>query len=327
MLQRSNDTPFAVGIAALPNADGVDSLQVVVQGTFTLAKTPAIADEQQPLVAADRWCGEPGEGELERLGAFVIDKLGTDVFVTGHACAPDERPTERSVVSVAVGERRKVVAVHGDRTWLAGGRISAPRPFTRMPLTWARAFGGPSPSDKRPDVEAACRNPVGMGLGGDALPNLEDADHPITDRSDRPPPACFAPIAPGWLPRRPFAGTYDAAWVRRRAPRLPTDFDPQFFTAAALAFDQPLVGGESMELVGVSPHGPLRLEVPKPALRIEVCAAGQWDETRTPSLDSIHVLPDDELMVLTWRATVEGDRRLLSIERVHVGHREGSAAA
>ena len=36
-------------------------------------------------------------------------------------------------------------------------------------------------------------------------------------------------MAPHWLPRRAWAGTYDDAWRISRAPYLPADFDARFF--------------------------------------------------------------------------------------------------
>ena len=36
MLQIRNGSPFATGIALLPDADGIDTLYLVVKGTFTL---------------------------------------------------------------------------------------------------------------------------------------------------------------------------------------------------------------------------------------------------------------------------------------------------
>ena len=69
-------------------------------------------------------------------------------------------------------------------------------------------------------------------MEGLPVPNLEDPAAPLEQIGQTPPPACLAPIAPSWLPRRLFAGTYDERWQRTRAPYLPDDFDPRFFASA-----------------------------------------------------------------------------------------------
>ena len=58
--------------------------------------------------------------------------------------------------------------------------------------------------------------------------------NPGFSSKDRPAPACLAPIAEAWEPRRSFAGTYDAAWQQGRAPYLPTDLDPRFLASAVM---------------------------------------------------------------------------------------------
>ncbi len=55
--------------------------------------------------------------------------------------------------------------------------------------------------------------------------------HPIGSASDKPPPAGVGYV-PAWHPRATFAGTYDEAWRKKRAPYLPADFAPRFFQAA-----------------------------------------------------------------------------------------------
>src|SRR4029079_1545920 len=103
------------------------------------------------------------------------------------------------------------------------------------------------------------RNPAGTGfarirgrgaISARARPNLEDPTRLIKHPGDRPAPAGFGFIAPSWEPRRLFAGTYDKAWQRTRAPYLPDDFDPRYFHAAHpdLVCKRHLQGGEIIEV-------------------------------------------------------------------------------
>ena len=51
-------------------------------------------------------------------------------------------------------------------------------------------------------------------MQGLPVPNLEDPAAPLQQIGQTPAPACFAPIAPSWLPRRSYAGTYDEAGIQ-----------------------------------------------------------------------------------------------------------------
>ena len=77
-----------------------------------------------------------------------IPKGRPEVLVTGDAHAPYGDPVERLRVLVRL-ERDELlleesIEVTGDRYWINQSRCSRPKPFTRMPLVWQRAFGGDS---------------------------------------------------------------------------------------------------------------------------------------------------------------------------------------
>src|SRR5687767_4836877 len=177
-----------------------------------------------------------------------------------------------------------------------------------MPLVWERAFGG---VHRRGDqVLAEERNPVGCGFAGgrsagemqgQPVPNLEDQASPLEQLGQTPAPACLAPIAPSWLPRRAFAGTYDERWQRGRAPYLPDDFDPRFFQCAApeLTFDRYLQGGEPVQVTGVTPDGPLAFTVPDARLVVAVTVAGSTNEPAA-NLETLSIEPDENRACFTW---------------------------
>jgi hypothetical protein len=203
-----------------------------------------------------------------------------------------------------------------------------------MPLIWERAFGGRHIQGDA--VISEDRNPVGIGfaplspatdskeqprpnLEGQPLPNLENLEEPLKQPGDSPTPACLAPIAPAWLPRRAFAGTYDEEWQRGRAPYLPDDFDPRFFQCAApeFVFDRYLTGGESVDVAGVSPEGPIAFTVPDSRLIVEVTVAGTSHHPRL-DLETVSIEPDDNRVCLTWRATLPCNRQALRVQRIVV---------
>ena len=133
-------------------------------------------------------------------------KYQTDVVVKGEAFAPGGRPTQTMQVSVTVGGATKRIQVLGRRTvqWDSRGkpRLGTPEPFTRMPITYDRAYGG---ADQRVSVRSGAltvgdlerlradhpglypRNPFGKGYlvlpdptPGIELPNLEDPEDLLT---------------------------------------------------------------------------------------------------------------------------------------------------
>ncbi len=325
MLQLQNTTPFKATIAVLPDRAGIDTLFVIVKATATLRPTLSLADEQTAPIMADEYHGDPARSSLRAVSDLHLGKPGTDVLLTGRAWAPEGRPAPRTLVTLSVAERRKSVHVSGDRIW-RNGQPSNPQPFESIPLVWERAFGG---WHRRGDaVQAEDRNPVGSGFAGGRsagemeglpVPNLEDPAALLSQAGQTPAPACFAPVAPAWMPRRAFAGTYDAAWQQRRAPYLPDDFDPRFFQCAApeFTFDRYLQGGEPVEVTGAHPEGPLAFNVPPTRVLVAVTIAGSVQHPPA-NLETLSIEPDDNRACLTWRASVPCDRQVLKVEQIVV---------
>jgi hypothetical protein len=328
MLQVKNASPFAPAIAVLPNREGIDTLYIVVKATFTLYPRLAIAPKQVPPVLGDEYWGDPARSSLKYAGEVHIGKRSTDVVLVGQAWAPSSRPISEGGAMMAVAERRKVVRVYGDRFWKSGSSFTAPEPFVSMPLVYERAFGGShlvSPDGPHLMEE---RNPVGVGfvgkrsrseLIGERLPNIEDPRHPIESLGDVAPPAGFGFVAPGWLPRRPFAGTYDEVWRKKRAPYLPRNFNLRFLNAAApeLTFERYLRGGEPVEALGVSRDGAIRFSLPLCTLRASVRISGR-DEGPRFNLETVLIEPDENRVCLSWRATLPCDKEVLKVETVAI---------
>lgn len=329
MLQVRNQTPFSPGMFLFPDAQGVDTMYVVLKATFSLkGGRLRVAEKQLPVVAADKYRGEPGQSSLKVASDAHLLKPGTDVLVEGEAHAPQGRPVESCLVQVRVGPVRQVLQVFGDRKWKGGlmsPGLSAPEPFVMMPLVWERAFGGLHVVEKE-RVLGETRNPVGQGFRGKrsgsemvgrALPNLENPRQLIRSISDVPTPVGVGPVAPSWEPRKSYAGTYDETWQTRRAPYLPRDFNAEFFHVAPpeLCARERLKGGEPVELLNLSPEGALRFTLPRCAVDSTVRIAGMPE--RPPlRLETVHLTPAEGQVCLTWRGAVPCDKRTLKVEEV-----------
>lgn len=332
MLQLRNETPFKAGMAIFPDADGVDTLYVAIRATFTVKGAAVeVAEVQEPVRLADEYFGEPDQSSLKHAADLHLGKPSTDVVLLGEAVAPGGEPVPELDVVLSVGPVQKVVRVFGDREWsgLFGSSISKPKPFTRMPLLYERAFGGVVHFDeKKNETQLDWRNPVGVGFGkrkapGDqamrGLPNLEAPASLISSPRDRPPPAGFGPIAPFWEPRRSFAGTYDDAWQARRAPFLPKDFQARFFNAAHpdLVCKRYLRGGEPVQIINASPS-PLRFNLPACALDVAVKIDGS-SERPAMNLQTVVLEPLLRRVGLVWFGAVGCDKKPLKVSEVQIG--------
>lgn len=193
-----------------PEAEVIAAAIVVRQrfawtGDALQAIEPSRVDEYARLGAVD----EGDYGEL--LPDEIAPRSGTDVIVLGDAVARE--PVVATRVEVKVGPYHAKLDVFGDRVWESGvGGLmpSKPEPFTRMPITLGRAFGGPAPGDYGPVPWH--ENPAGKGFllrkrdaEGAALPNVESTLH-ITSWDDRPEVAGVGPYPAHWgLKRKHWA--------------------------------------------------------------------------------------------------------------------------
>jgi hypothetical protein len=342
MLQVVNHSPFTVALSVFPDPAGVETAYAVIKATFAFgADGPKLAKLQLPFLATDVFWGDPATSSLRACGEFALLKTATDVLLSGRAVA-DALDTRIADCTLTVGPVTRSVRIFGDRQWRKRGntwRATDPQPWQRMPLRWELAFGGitPAAGDKPPDHEP--RNPVGRGLmargsepvDGQPLPNIEEPSAPLNEPHDRPTPACFAPIAPTWLPRRTYAGTYDAAWVRDRAPYLPLDFDSRYFQVAPPELTAPgfLQGGEPVTLAGFSQGGPISFTLPKCGLAVEF----EFDGSPLPrpaQMETILFEPDAGRFQMLWRTALAVDKKLLKLRqltvRSSVFERDGSPA-
>ncbi|MDC0677857.1 DUF2169 family type VI secretion system accessory protein [Sorangium atrum] len=282
-------SPSACG-AVLWRMRGAERLTVVVKATFALvhdrsAELAAAAD----LVRTDQL--REGWGSLEEASETAPYLPGAGVIVRGHACAPAGTTATALPVRLALFRDgrwilNKTLHVFGDRTREA----PSPRPFSRMPLVYERAFGGP-----RLDV-----NPVGVGSDA-ALPSIVDPGDPMR-------PAGFGPIARHWAPRRHLLARDQAA----DPPALDLDgsFDFRYFHAAPADQQIDLLrGDEWIFLEGLHPHWPwLRSSLPSARGLARLYRAGPEGEDHGQPVelvaDTLTIDADRLLCSVLWRGNV-----------------------
>jgi hypothetical protein len=287
-----NQTGLPAKIFRTSLADDLMLASVVAKATYRVeADGRVVRDVADPVPIAKG----PLKTEFGDLPPDVAPrKEGVDVLALGRAYAPGGRPAPVAEARIAVGAWSARFAVFGNRVWkkrLAGYAITEPEPFTTMPLTWDRAFGGNAALNGKemphPD------NPAGKGylldkaaVDGTPLPNVEDPDALVRAWTDSPRSFCPAPVPPGsWL---------TAENATQADPKTgEVTVLPNFFNCAHPRMRIPaLGGGEVVEAIGMTPRAPLRFTVPAAPLHVEVSLADRVYRFAA-RIDTLCLLPEE----------------------------------
>lgn len=317
-----NKTAYAAERNWVRDKEGVHWWVVAVRATFDLAVDGrlTLCDEQIPPVLAPEFRGDPSSSSLLVDSDLLGLKPSTDVLLVANAHAPKGKPAGTVPVVLRVGGLEKQLLVHGDRVYYDGAtglRTTSPAPFITQAIQYESAFGGGDTSDPDPSRHRIDeRNPVGRGFGRAASWVNKPAhtiEYATGDASTRGP-AGFGPIDPAWLPRRTLAGTYDAKWVETKKPLLPDDYSPTFMQSAPA--DQrpavPLVGGERVGLLNMTPSGSVVFELPMINLSFVSRFGSYWSQHDSPVLSTLLLEPSNGKVSMVWQSglrvpAAEGD--------------------
>lgn len=247
-------------IAISQDAEGRVFVEIYVGVAYSFAAGGACEPARDPYVLVERpiyrddivYPGRYRPPILRRDVDVHPRRRGTDVVVQGIWRAPGGAAVTTATCALecrGAATFTHVIDLVGDRVverGPGGPRISAPAPFTEMPIRHDRAYGGTDEAsairDPDPYEEALRgvvsdevfysastysypRNPAGRGyvvdarsLDGLRLPNLEWPGEALTIESlvrpldrwgERPLPACFDWIGHGWFPRVAFADEFE----------------------------------------------------------------------------------------------------------------------
>jgi hypothetical protein len=316
--------------------EGHELLVVLLKGTFTIpsdGEDPELAADQAELVEADTFAGEPGFSAPVYESDFAPIKPRCDVLLNGSAYAPGGRPTRRATVSLQAGPISKSFDVVGNRLWMGtvlGAVVSQPEPFTVMPISYDRAFGGidnrhPDPAKHRYYEQ----NHAGVGfhhqtgrefIDGTPLPNTEEPGRPVDDPGGSYRPMAFGPIGRAWMPRFKLAGTYDQNWVDNIFPFLPPDFNELYYQAAPTdqQMDYPR-GGEEIVLRNLTPEGYTSFRLPSITVPVVFYPKHGENKETNAAIDTIFIEPDMRRFTVTWRSHVPLRKNMFEIEQILAG--------
>jgi hypothetical protein len=218
-----------------------------------------------------------------------------DVLFVGHAYALGARAAAGAVRLGISREGRplldKTIHVFGNRASSSPAAAGVPAPFTRIPIIYEKALGGPGEP-----------NPVGTDA-----PNL-------VDPADARRPVGFGPIGRYWPIRRRLLGKIDGKAIDATVADIPETMPWDYFQAAPP--DQQiehLRGGEWLVLDGLHPTL-ARVQTRLAATRGAACVVMQGSAPGGPSS------PPATVELVCDTLAIDGDRQTLSLS--WRGHRE-----
>lgn len=285
------------------------ALTFVCKATYRLLPGESeLASEQEPPNEDDNFWDDDATRSLYAPSDLVPFKARADVILVGNAFAPRREPTRSLIAELRVGPMSKSIECFCDRTWTLDGQLREGPKFTKIPLRYERAGGGPdtlNPVGMRPDAADA--------YGMIALPNLQKPADPVPQRGEVVEPIGFGPIAPTWPSRAQRLGRYAASWFEGawNSRPLPEDIDPSFFNCAPL--DQQLDAirsGERLILENLHPeHARLVTNLPAAAPRAVLERPGAAPEAVSLACDTLWIDTDRSLCTLVYRGRVALEHR------------------
>lgn len=292
------------------------------------------AEPAPELAMEDVFEGDPAWTALIQEQDLSPMKRGTDLTIAAIVRSAEGKPRGEWAVEVGIPDTlHHQFHVRGASAWIPrrkGWERTAPELVNEVPLRYGLAFGGAAPG---PDEDMVHHyNPAGIGLvTQDRLAAKEDipvpqigllaeflSDDPMAEMSVHG----LGPIAKAWLPRRAFAGTFDDDWLADRHPRMPADYDLQFWNAAPgpLQVKDGLTGVEVISVSGISETpGPLQTVLPRVWCGLQMFGQERVDQAMvldTVQLDLTNPDPLEHTATLLWRAQIDQPDRFVEAELV-----------
>lgn len=314
-----NSTAFSALDIPMSDHGGRSVVVAIVKASFSVLDDGRVVPRDIPAevrVNDELYDPDNPEGSVRLPSDVCVEKHGTDVIVVGDAIAP--KPVSFMDVAVKVRDTTAALRVHGERVFhhgVLGVSIGKAAPFERMPIVYERAYGGVA--DGGWIVES--RNRAGVGVAkkksdliGKPAPQIEHLARPHTNAGDDHPPVGFGAIRSHWSPRLEHAGTFDDEWQQTRMPAMPLDFDLRANNLAhpSLIFDQHVVAGDTIAIVGMSPEGVLSFRVPDLRLVLRARSDVSGRVAVRPAIDTILIEPAERRFeVVVRKAFLRGRAR------------------
>lgn len=316
--------PLTLGILHQPyRFQGQHRLSIAALGFFALGRSDErflVDNLQWPRVLPLLPPGQPLD--------HVLPKAHAEVMLCGAAHAP--KPVESMLVRLQCGPVDKRLRVIGDRrwdrTWTRSVCVHVPTPFTTMPLTLDRAYGGADHDNPLGCGQLPARSWLQVQAG--KMPNIEYPDRPLMPGRSEQPYAGFAPQQLAHAHRkRAASGTYDQRWLSEDFPGLPRDFDFSLYNLSPIdqQFRGRFGGGDAYRLEGLHPtEAVLGGSLPAMQARALVLAQGQRADAAQDvplQCDTVWFFPEVGVGLMVYRGEVPvNDSDALDIDTLMVAY-------
>ncbi|WP_438017125.1 DUF2169 domain-containing protein [Sorangium sp. So ce315] len=295
----------------------------VCKSTFKLCPgVCALATEQEPIHVSERHWRDDPYWSLYAASDLVPHRVRADIVLVGHAFSPNGTAVRSLTARVIVNDIDKAIEVYGARSLTQHGVLDQSSRFTKMPLLWEYAGGGPGTS-----------NPVGVPPhardihGRRNLPNLQRPGVVVIGPDEVIEPVGFGPVASEWPTRRQKLGRHAATFPVNdwHHQPLPPDLDVSYFNAAP--FDQQttaLRDDERLILEHLHPEHPhLVTSLPGLHPRAYVNRPGEPSQAVPMWPDLLWINTDRCICTVIWRGQVplrepqEAGQILVALEGPH----------
>jgi hypothetical protein len=258
---------------------------IVAKACFRLVQGgPMTLDIPPEIRAAEAHHADNPARSIRAASDIVPFLERADVLFVGAAYSPGGAPAMSVRLAIARGGYAildKLLAIYGDRAPSGGD----PKPFTRMPIVYEKAFGGIGLGD----------NPLGM-----AVPNIV---HP--DPARQKEPAGYGPISWYWPSRKRLLRGHPRQALEQRIVEIPDGFDVSFFQAAPEDQRIPfLAGDEAILLQGLHPrHASLETRLPGARAMARVYTKSGMGRPFPLVADTVYIDGDADQCSITWRGS------------------------
>ncbi len=248
---------------------------------------------------------------------MAMQKIRGEVLVSGNAYPNERSPTSEMGVGLEIGPINKRLKIYGDRYWKRGWwplhKITPPEKFSKMPLSYKKAYGG-NGFDRNPEgkgYESFLQSLRYKGEKQIPMPNIENPSELMSSIRQRPEPAGLGPLSLSWPQRLKKSGTYDKSWVENGYPHYARDMDWEIFNSATpdQRIDGFFNGTESFALTGLHSEDPklkghLPGIQPRSFIKFKEPEGICLHELRL-NLDTVWFFPDKNLGVLFYRGKIK----------------------
>lgn len=282
-------------------------LTVVCKGTFALAPGESkLAEDQEAPNETDNHWDDDDARSLYAASDLAPLKVRADVVLVGSAFSPGGVPARSITARMLVSKVDKSIECWADRVLSHDGTMQEGTGFSRMPLVYERAAGGPGTS-----------NPVGVrrdardGYGRITLPNLQQPGR-VPKPGEALEPVGFGPLPPRWPQRLDKLGRHAPTWSATEwsTRPMPGDIDFGHFNVAPPDQQIPVLReNERIVLENLHRDHP-RLMTALPGIRPCAFVEGRSGAPfRLPMhADTLWIDSERAIMTLTWRRQLPLDR-------------------